>query len=66
MNGLTADVVLSEDDGMPTACALNFDHVGLSQRARLGAVLTTLREERWPEVQRALLIACGFAPPKEA
>jgi mRNA interferase MazF len=45
---------------MPTACALNFDHVSLAQRSRLGAVLTTLAPVRWLEVERALLIACGF------
>jgi len=42
-------------------CALNFDHVSLAQRARLGAPLATLPSERWPEVERALLLACGFA-----
>lgn len=47
---------------MPASCALNFDHVGIAQRSRLGAVLTSLSESRWPEVERALLIACGFEP----
>jgi len=56
---LTTEVVLTPDDGMPAACALNFDHVSLAQRNRFGAVLC-LPETRWPEVQRALLIACGF------
>lgn len=60
IRGLATEVLLSEGDGMPTTCALNFDHVGLSQRARLGAVLTTLPDDRWPEVHRALLLACGF------
>jgi hypothetical protein len=45
---------------MPASCALNFDHVGIVQRARLGAVLTNLAEARWSEVENALLIACGF------
>jgi len=53
--------VLTPDDGMPAACALNFDHIALAQRARLGATITTLREERWDEVRRALLVGCGFA-----
>jgi mRNA interferase MazF len=46
---------------MPAGCALNFDHVSLAQRSRLGPVLTTLSSDRWPEVERALLVACGFA-----
>ena len=45
---------------MPTACALNFDHVALAQRSRLGAVICQLPEARWSEVRRALLVACGF------
>ncbi|MFI5366359.1 MAG: type II toxin-antitoxin system PemK/MazF family toxin [Candidatus Binatia bacterium] len=62
IRGLSTEVLLSPSDGMPTSCALNFDHVGIAQRARLGAVLTTLAESRWPEVESALLIACGFEP----
>lgn len=27
IRGIDTEVVLTEDDGMPTACALNFDHV---------------------------------------
>jgi mRNA interferase MazF len=27
IRGINTEVVLTEDDGMPTACALNFDHV---------------------------------------
>ena len=60
IRGLTTDVVLTPDDGMPVVCALNFDHVSLAQRDRIGSVLCTLPERRWPEVQRALMIACGF------
>jgi hypothetical protein len=45
--------------------ALNFDHVGIAQRSRLGAVLTTLSAPRWPEVENALLIACGFEPGED-
>jgi len=60
IRGLTTELVLTPDDGMPAACALNFDHVPLAQRNRIGAVLCSLPETRWPEVRRALLIACGF------
>jgi mRNA interferase MazF len=60
IRGLTTEVVLTPDDGMPAACALNFDHVSLAQLNRIGAVLCSLPETRWPEVRRALLIACGF------
>jgi mRNA-degrading endonuclease toxin of MazEF toxin-antitoxin module len=36
IRGLATEVVLTSDDGMPVACAANFDHVGLAQRARVG------------------------------
>jgi len=61
IRGLTTEVVLITDDGMPVACALNFDHVALAQRNRIGPVVCSLVEARWIEVRRALLIACGFA-----
>jgi mRNA interferase MazF len=60
IRGLTTEVILTEDDGMPVACALNFDHVSLAQRGRIGSVLCRLAETRWPEVRQALLVASGF------
>lgn len=62
IRGLSTEVVLSPEDGMPVTCALNFDHVSLAQRDRIGAALCHLPESRWPEVRRALLVACGFEP----
>lgn len=63
VRGLSTEVLLGSDDGMPTSCALNLDHVALGQRARIGSVLTMLPIARWPEVERALLVACGFETP---
>jgi mRNA interferase MazF len=62
IRGISSEVILTPDDGMPAACALNFDHISLAQRDRIGALISTLREERWEEVRRALLVACGFVP----
>ena len=64
IRGLTTEVVLTTDDGMPTVCALNFDHVALAQRDRIGPALCNLPESRWVEVRRSLLIACGFDGPE--
>lgn len=60
IRGLTTEVILTPDDGMPATCALNFDHISLAQRARIGALLCDLPDARWVEVRRALLVACGF------
>src|SRR5438445_12453953 len=38
IRGLTTEVVLTVDDGMPVACALNFDHFSLAQPNRIGPV----------------------------
>jgi mRNA interferase MazF len=65
IRGLTTEVLLTPDDGMPVACALNFDHLSLAQRNRIGGLLCTLPDARWAEVRRALLIACGF-PSRDA
>lgn len=60
IRGLATEVLLSNADGMPESCALNFDHVTLVQRTKLGAVITDLPPTRWPEIEQALLVACGF------
>ncbi|MDX2053646.1 MAG: type II toxin-antitoxin system PemK/MazF family toxin [Polyangiaceae bacterium] len=60
IRGLTTEVILTQDEGMPVACALNFDHVALARRDRMGPLITTLSESRWPAVRSALLVACGF------
>jgi mRNA interferase MazF len=60
IRGLATEVLLTEHEGMPAPCVLNFDHVALAQRARIGAVIAVFPEGRWPEARRALLVACGF------
>jgi mRNA interferase MazF len=60
IRGLRTEVLLTEEDGLPTACAANFDHLALGQRNRFGSLLCTLPKQRWPEIRRALLTACGF------
>lgn len=61
IRGLKTEVVLGPEDGMPVICALNFDHVSLAQRSRLGPLIADLPEARWDEVRTALSVACGFA-----
>lgn len=60
IRGVATEVVVTPDDGMPVSCALNFDHIALAQRDRIGAVVAVLDERRWPEVRATLLTACGF------
>lgn len=60
IRGLATELQLAPDDGMPVTCALNFDHIALAQRDRIGPVICILPEHRWPEIRAALLLACGF------
>jgi mRNA interferase MazF len=60
IRGIPTEVVLTEDDGMPVTSALNFDHVSLAQKGRIGPALCSLPAGRWEEVRAALLVACGF------
>jgi mRNA interferase MazF len=60
LRGIDTEVIHTPEDGMPLACAINFDHVSLARKARLGAVITSLPETRWSEAEAALLVACGF------
>ena len=60
IRGLSTEVVLTPEEGMPVVCALNFDHLALALREHIGAPITHLREDRWPEVRKAILLACEF------
>lgn len=64
IRGLATEVALSPDDGMPVVCALNFDHLSLARRDRIGSPLCTLPDSKWSEVRRALLTSCGFEDVK--
>ena len=64
IRGIASEVVLTREDGMPAHCALNFDHVALARRDRIGPLVATLRDDRWAEVEHALLVACGFRPSR--
>jgi hypothetical protein len=32
------------------------------RKERIGAAIASLDEARWPEIERALVTACGFVP----
>lgn len=57
---IPSEVVLTEEDGMPRACAINLDHVQTVAKGKLGALITTLPMARMQEVRAALLFALGF------
>jgi len=61
IRSLSTELVLTQEDGMPVACALNFDHISTAQRERIRPLLCHLPPARWNDVRSALLSACGFS-----
>lgn len=57
---IPSEVVLTGEDGMPRACAVNLDHVQTVAKGKLGTLITTLPTVRMQEVRAALLFALGF------
>lgn len=56
---IPTEVLLDEDDGMPTRCAVSLDNLGDASQAMLTEHLTTLNESRMREVCVALSAAVG-------
>jgi mRNA interferase MazF len=57
---IPTEVILSEKDGMPEACAINLDHIQTVSKAKLGAVITTVNAETMNAVGQAILFALGY------
>jgi len=57
---IPSEVFLSQSDGMPTECAVNFDHIQTIQKNKIGAVISTLSNERLAEVRHAIYFALGL------
>jgi mRNA interferase MazF len=59
IRGIPTEVILDEDDGMPTRCAVSLDNLGDAWKAMLTAHVTTLGPHRMREVCGALARAVG-------
>lgn len=57
---IPTEVVLDRRDGLPQECAINLDHVQTVSKGRLGALITTLRDEKMRALREGLLFALGF------
>src|SRR5687768_14853116 len=55
MRGLSWEIPLSVDEGLPMACVLKPEWIRIVERKYLGPLIATLPENRWPEVRAALL-----------
>ncbi len=57
---IPSEVVLSPEDGMPKACAVNLDHVQTVAKVKVGPLIATLSKAQMDRVKAALLFALGF------
>ena len=54
---IPTEVLLTRQDGMPEECAINLDHVQTVSKGKIGALITTLGEEKMKSLRHALLFA---------
>ncbi len=59
IRGLPTEVPLGTQDGMPQDCVISLDNITLVQRDALGALITTLPDEKLDAVCACLAIAVG-------
>jgi mRNA interferase MazF len=62
IRGVPSEVVLSEDDGMKAACAVNLHNAATVSQDRLGTRIARLSSLRMSEVCAALKFTLGCDP----
>jgi mRNA interferase MazF len=60
IRGLSWEVVLSPEDGVPSACVLKPEWIRSVERNLLGPWIAAFPAKRWPEVRTALLRVLGL------
>ena len=60
--GLSTEVVLGPDDGLPTDCSIRCDFLALMFKSRLTTFVAELRGDRLRELDSALARALGIEP----
>ena len=57
---LPTEVFLSKEEGMPSNCVVNLDHIQTVSKSKIGVLITTLNREKMRQLRAALLFALGF------
>ncbi|GIV97617.1 MAG: hypothetical protein KatS3mg057_2274 [Herpetosiphonaceae bacterium] len=60
IRGIPTEVVLTEEDGLFTMCAVNLDNIQTIQKANLAGYITHLSLEKMRAVRSAIEFALGF------
>ena len=54
---IPSEVLLSKQDGMHNACAINCDHLQTVSKDKIGTLITTLSKEKLLEIRNAICFA---------
>ncbi len=54
---IPSEVLLDINDGMPRACAINFDHIQTVAKGKIGSLVTTLPADKKAGVTKAISFA---------
>ena len=54
IRNIPSEVLLSESDGMPQDCVINFDHIQTVSKNKIGSLIATISPERLEEVREAI------------
>lgn len=57
---IPTEVYLSEKDGIPKECVINFDHIQTVSKDKIGGLITKLDSKKMDEVKKSILFALGF------
>jgi mRNA interferase MazF len=61
IRNIPTEIVLTEADGLPAACAANFDNLQTVPKANLGTRITQLSSSRMAEAATAIGFALGIS-----
>jgi mRNA interferase MazF len=60
IRSIPTEVVLTEDDGMPSTCAANFDNLQTVPRSNIGERIARLTTQKMKQAAAAVSFALGF------
>ena len=60
IRNISSEVLLSPDEGLPSACVLKPEWIRAIERTQIGPYVASFPDHRWVEVQRAVLYILGL------
>ena len=59
IRSIPSEVILEENDGMKTSCAVNLDHVQTISKAKIRSFITKLSQNKIEQINDAVIFALG-------